>query len=226
MKKLIKYLISLILFIFAFINFGKYLDDTDTPQKSDIIICLGGGAKERTIKAIELYNNGFSNSKKLIFTGDNRTKKAKEDNKEDSRIIFLKENYINNIDYTLQRDIKNTKAEMLFIKNLMLEKNYKSAIIISDTPHSKRIKTLLSLIHTPNDANLTFNVVGTNASWWNSEEYYKNNQSLKYAISEAIKLSYAYVAYGIGLDEFFESLREPIIDPLEKKISEFLLLIH
>jgi len=46
--------------IYIFFNLGNFLDITQNPTKTELIVCLGGGlSKNRSDKTIELYNNGL-----------------------------------------------------------------------------------------------------------------------------------------------------------------------
>ena len=56
--------------IYIFFNLGNFLDITQNPTKTELIVCLGGGlSKNRSDKTIELYNNGFLKTNHIIFTG-------------------------------------------------------------------------------------------------------------------------------------------------------------
>lgn len=215
------------LFILAFIiyyNLGRFLDVTQTPVKSDIIVCLGGGDGARIKKAIDLYDKGYALLHTLVLTGDNRSQKRKQLHMDDKRIQYLKEKHkYKNTNIVHYNAIGNTKVEMLFIKNYMIENHFQSAIIVSDSPHSRRIKLLLDLIHVPNDENLTFTIVSSNVSWWNSEYYYKNKKAKAFAVREMIKLVYAYVAFGflekVGLYQSTRDIMMPYYNYLKKKID-------
>jgi len=205
-------------------NLGRFLDITQKPKQSDIIVCLGGGDGARIKRAIDLYKQGYASSNLLILTGDNRSKKSRKLGLDDKRIEFLKKT--NQYKYTKlvhYQAIGNTKVEVIFIKKYMQEHNFKSAIIVSDPPHSRRIQLLLDLINVTNDNELKFNIVSSNISWWNTREYYKNKKAKAFAAREAIKLVYAYVAFGllqkIGLYDNTRELMMPYYKYLKKRID-------
>lgn len=90
MKILKVFFFSLAIFsliiIFLIINLGNFLDISEEPIKSDVIVSLGGGNLDRTKKAFELYEKDFSLKKIIILTGDERTIKDKDNNLDDKRI--------------------------------------------------------------------------------------------------------------------------------------------
>ncbi|MCK5536878.1 MAG: hypothetical protein KAI79_08625 [Bacteroidales bacterium] len=71
MKKIILSIISLfLLLIFVFLNSGIWIDVTEKPVKSDIIVCLGGGTIERVKKSIELLNGSYAQKDVFLLIGE------------------------------------------------------------------------------------------------------------------------------------------------------------
>jgi hypothetical protein len=210
--------------LIIFFTLGNFLDITQKAKKSDIIFCLGGGDGARISKTLLLYKNQYSNSSLLVITGDNRSKKRKELNMQDKRVDFLKENLFNMQNLIQYPSANNTKNEILFIKEFMRKHNLKTAIIVSDAPHSRRINTLLNLIDIKSTDNFIFNIVSSDASWWNSNRYYTNKKSTVFAVREIIKLIYTYIAFGI-LDKFgilqpVKEFTKPYYNKLKKEIDK------
>ena len=221
--RFIKYLfLTVLIFVclgfFIVLNLGKFLDISEEPKKSDIIVSLGGGDLDRIKKSIDLYNKDFSTKKILILTGIN-------DNINDPRIKYIKTINTSEINIIEIFDTKNTYEEMVFIKTFLIEKNYTSAIIVSDAPHSRRINYLLNTIKVKNSSNLEFNIVSSSAKWWNKETYYKNIRAKVFASSESFKLIYSYFMYDIaeplGLIDFFKKYITPIANELRKNYVRF-----
>jgi len=211
-------LIVFLLLCILIINLGSFLDVTQEPVKSDIIICLGGGDVERIKKSIALYENGYSKYNVLILTGDNRTREEKKDKKLDRRFIFLK-----GIDTIYQPYASSTKKEILFIKRYMLKNNFNSAIIVSNPSHSRRIKALINILNVEDDDKLTFTIVGAEASNWTTQEYYKSKKGQVTVAYEWVKLFSSYIAYGIfeklGIFESVKVYVEPIYIKIRKNIN-------
>ncbi len=215
MMKLI--LILLILFVFCllfFLNLGNFLDTTREPIKSDIIICFGGGKDERIEKAVELYESSYSNKNILILTGYDRYGKNKKIDDVDSRFDYLKSNNIENINIIYEKNTHSTKGDVLYAKNYMISNHYKSAIIVSDPYHSRRIHYLIDVLNVNHDSDLSFNVVGANLKWLDSKTFYLTKIGQFTVVHEFIKLVGSYVAYGIleklGILEVVKEHTNPI----------------
>jgi len=197
MKKIFYGVIFLLVSLsFIFLNFGKLIDSTDKPVKSDLIVCLGGGDIERLKKSVELYLQEYSKSDTLLFTGDDITASAKQKGHKDARIGYMKKHH-SQIKFFHNPNTDSTGAEVKFIKKYMKEYGYKSALIVTDPPHSGRITILTSLISVEGDNNMTFHMIDSGVEWWNRESYYKNSFARAYAMDELIKISYNFVAYGV-----------------------------
>lgn len=225
--KFLKYLILFTLFlIIVILDLGKYLDASDKPQKADVIVCLGGGAKDRIATAIQLYENGYSKQNILILTGDNRSKIRIKQNLGDKRIEYLKKHNYLSVNLFQNKSLKNTKQEIIFIKKYLLKHKYTSAIIVSNTPHTRRIKILIHLLKVHNDDNLKFYIVGSEEKWWNSAAYYKNKQARMFASREIVKILYAYIVYDllkyIGFNEDLDKNHD--ITTLKKEVNKILII--
>jgi len=74
-KKLLFLFLGIFIFYLGFINIGKFLDATVEPEKTDLLVCLGGGDyKARVKKTLDIYKSGFLQSDTIILTGYDRTK--------------------------------------------------------------------------------------------------------------------------------------------------------
>lgn len=224
--KLLFFTITLIIFfIYSFFNLGNFLDVTQEPSKTDLVVCLGGGDyKTRIKKTVEIYNKNFSNTNTIILTSyANSPNEVKKGIIEDKRITYIKEKSIENINIIHNKDLRNTADEIKFIKKHMIENSLKDVTIVSDPAHSRRIMFFSKLISVENDKDLSFKVVGTDDTKWDKKEYYKHNYSFIYAFTEVAKTIYGIFIYGIleklGLDKDFENY-------FEKEIKEGKVLIQ
>lgn len=173
---------SLLFFIFSF----SILDSTKDPIKVDLIVSLGGDNDlERISKATMLYKKGFSLTNKILITGYNEEYKYKDLSKI-IRLNYLLKNGINSKNIFLAFNTKNTIMELDYILDFLTKNNLKSAIIVTDTPHSKRIDLLLKILDSDNKFKII--VVRSNASWWENKF---NAKSLNFIFSEYIKIPYS-----------------------------------
>ncbi len=190
MKTIVKRLLYItILLVLAsiifFFNTGKYLDVTQKPVKSDLIACMGGGDIERAQKSVWLYNEGYSKQNILIMTGNT-----------DDYMAYIRK-HAPKLELIQNPKIKNTADEVWFIKKYMAEHHYESVIIISDPPHTRRIKILTNLISVKGDEKFSYVFVGSVVAWWHRSKYYQNRSALHFALGEILKIPYTYVYYGL-----------------------------
>lgn len=182
MKKIIfGFITLLLLLLFVLLNFGKWIDVTQKPVKSDIIVCLGGGAIERVQKSIELLEGGYADKHVLLLVGESSYNQP-----------YIKKNHPS-INIVMDESPKNTKEEVLFIKQYMKENDYKSALIVTDPPHSGRVKLLTSLISVEGDENMSFHLIDSGVTWWDSEYYYTNERARSSVKHEMMGIVYELV---------------------------------
>lgn len=205
MKLLFILITFLVLFIYSFFNLGYFLDVTQNPTKSDLIVCLGGGDyKKRVEKTVELQKENYLISNTIIFTG---VKKLKD----------IEKKLDENINIIIEPTLTNTAQEVKYIKEYMIEHDLSSVLIVADPPQSRRISILKEVYKVKNDQNLSFKIVSNDSKIWDSKYYYKNNTTRRYAFSELIKIPYNLFVYGvldsIGLldiyyDNFYEYVKK------------------
>ena len=181
MKKIIfSFTVILLLLSFVFLNLGKWIDVTGKPVKSDIIVCLGGGTIDRVKKSIELLEEG--NAEKFLLIGESWYNQP-----------YIKKNYPD-MNIVIDESPKNTKEEVLFTKEYMKEHSYKSALIVTDPPHSGRVKLLTSLILVGGDENMTFHMIASEVKWWNAEHYYKSKRARSAVLHEVMGMVYHLIS--------------------------------
>ena len=183
MKLLFILITFLVLFIYSFYNLGYFLDVTEKPIKSDLIVCLGGGDHSRRVeKTIELQKENYLKSNTIIFTG---VKKIKD----------IEKKLDENINIIIDPTLTNTAQEVKYIKEYMLEHDLSSVLIIADPPQSRRISILKEVYKVKNDDNLSFKIISNDLKIWDSKYYYKNDSSRRYAFAEGIKIVYNVFVY-------------------------------
>ena len=196
--------------IYSFFNLGKFLDVTQEPSKTELLVCLGGGIYQTRIeKTLELYKNDFLTTNNIILTGYvNNPHEVKKKIIEDKRITYIKEKTSNDLNIIFEKDLKNTIEEVRFVKNFMKENNIKSVTFISDPAHSRRISLFFEYL-TGINGDFKYTVVGAEDKKWDEENYYKTKYSLNYSLTEVAKIFYGFIKYGIlekfGLDKDFEN---------------------
>lgn len=182
-KRVVVLVVLMALMTLGVLNLGRFLDVTQEPVKSDIIVCLGGGTIERVQKSITLLEQGLAD-KKLLLLGESWYNQP-----------YIRKNH-SDITLLIDESPKNTKEEVLFIKTYMKEHGYSSALIVTDPPHARRVRLLTSLLSTKGDEAMDFHLASSGVKWWNAEHYYTNKRAVSAAKNESLKLLYSVVAYG------------------------------
>ena len=180
------------------------MDATQEPVKSDIVFCLGGGTIDRVKKSIALLKEGYS--EKFLLLGESWYNQP-----------YIKKNYPE-LPVTIDESPKNTEEEVLFIKRYMKAHGHKSALIVTDPPHTRRVKVLAS--HLLEDDNITFRMIGSDVAWWDARNYYRNEKAFHFALNELFKIPYTYVYYGL-LEKIGFKWSESEYWTLKKKFGEF-----
>jgi len=170
----------------AFLHYGSWIDATHNPIKSDLIVCLGGGTVERLDTATTLYKKGYaSHSHSVLLVGESYDTPA-----------YLKERYPHT-PITQHHSPSNTKEEVYYIKKYMVKHGYKDVLIVTDSPHSRRVKVLFSILDVEDDGELVLHLVSSNVKWWKAKKYYDDIRSGETVLSETIRILYSLVCYGV-----------------------------
>ena len=179
MKKFVSILgIFLLLLLVLFFGLGRWLDVTEPAVKSDIVVCLGGGTRKRVDRAMELVQSKNVKSKKLLMVGESWY-----------NLPYIREHY-RDVDVEVYAALSHTRDEIRFIKSYMRRHGLKSALIVTDPPHSRRVKILLSFIESDMNGSFEFHIVGSRLKWWDKNEYYRNETARHYAFTELLKIPY------------------------------------
>ena len=230
MKRLkpLLYLLSGLLFISLLygLNAGKILDISQKPQKADIIVVLGGDwLGFRVKKALTVYLDGFLQKNKIVVNGCQQ--------------IFLKQKgrvYRTEASYLLAHGVAaknidtpnicgNTMDEVEWTKRYMLEHKYRSLIIVTDPPHTRRVRMLTKIAgYSKNGIKVIF--VGADVPWWNRAKYYEDMQALRYVVFETIKIPFNYLSYAVveklSLRPFISRHFQGMVWWMKEKITNFL----
>jgi len=197
--------------IFFFYNLERFVDISTKATKADIIVSLGGDQGCRLRKALKLYQNGFSTSQKLIYTGNDSINK--HFSKSASRYNYLKSHGVSNIVHI--NGAVNTMEELFYIKKYMLKYHYTSALFVSHPFHSRRIITLANSIAHYKDDGLHISVVSCQPKDWDKDNYYKNKKEMISALSETVKLVYNLIKYSppfIYFTNYYQKEKDEKVD--------------
>jgi uncharacterized SAM-binding protein YcdF (DUF218 family) len=151
------------------------------PEKTDVIVVLGGDNGLRVRKGAELYNAGYASH--IILTGiDERFYHPSHPNWRERRMMALgvPKNAIR-----VDTQSMTTWEEAENTAETMEKKGWKSAIVVSDPPHMLRLnQTWKSAFE---GTTKTFVLVSTEPDWWNPWLWWNNKKSYQFVINEIKK---------------------------------------
>ena len=164
---------------------GAYLIISSDLQAANAIIVLSGGDESRMSEALRLYNENYA--KMIILTETGQTTEGYSQlHSFDVRIVLLSNGVpIGNILVT-NRSVSSTRDEALSVKNLMINQQMKSAIIVTDPYHTRRANNIFKEIFANTDIKLSIQSVHN--SWYNSRTWFLKIDGWKFTILEYLKL--------------------------------------
>ncbi len=179
-KAIIPFLGIGIVVIISFSIVEGYLRYEDTPEKVDLLVVLGGGIGERAIKAKELYDKERGS---LIFlTGVKNLD-------EDPRARYLMDNGVDATNIFCESHSTSTLEEATNTLSLMREKGWKSAVIVSDPYHMRRVKYSFDAVSHNNNDSFKLLFIPCEAEWAVGR-WWRYKKSMVYVPLEAFKLMY------------------------------------
>ena len=184
------------------IKLGEYLIVEHKAQKADLVVCLGGKGVENALAAIDAYKKGLA---PYIF----RAKEIEPDG-----LDYLKEtvkSYPTNFDlFTLiirgfgipekailssEDRVGSTIGEARLVRKFMLDKGFKSVIVITSLTHSRRAWLTFKKVFKDYDIKIislpSHYQLFSPKDWWTKRKYAKE------LIIEYQKLIYYKLAYRI-----------------------------
>ena len=174
---------------------GNFLIHEDEPQNVDGIFILGGNTYDRSNRAIELYNQGFSN--RIIPLGANvaTVLKSVGDSLPDAFITkeHLVENGVPEGAVVPLPEGTSTQEESEAILNYCLNNNYKKIIIISDKFHTKRVSWVFKDYFRNEGVEVL--ICGASHSDYDEGFWWKSEGGLIMVNNEYVKLVYYWLKY-------------------------------
>jgi len=182
------------------IKLGEYLIVEHKPQKADLIVCLGGRGVENALAAIDAYKKGFA---PYIF----RAKELKPDG-----LDYLKKTvktYPTNFDlFTMIVDgfgipekvilssedrVGSTISEARLVRKLVLDRGFKSLIVITTLTHSRRAWLTFKKVF--KDYDIRIISLPSHYQLYNPKDWWTKRKYTKALIIEYQKLIYYKIAY-------------------------------
>jgi uncharacterized SAM-binding protein YcdF (DUF218 family) len=191
---------------------GHFLVYAQSPQKADVIVVLNGRDSERSLAAVDLYNNGYS---KLIVmaeimkqpgTDEFRKRVKKNINRKMFFQWAIESMGVPEDSFKLIGDgISSTYDEALVIKQFMLDSHYQSILLVTSKWHSKRAYlTFQSVFKRDDNQDLRILVYPSKYDTFNPDAWWKQSDGAELIFYEYVRLIYYVMTLRISPFVLFE----------------------
>lgn len=189
----------IVILLAVFIAAGRYLVYQDPLEPADVIVILSGNDESRVTAAAELYHQGYGANIMLTNTGNtfgeyNQPYSMLQ--KEQLQELGIPEGGI----YIAEFQAKNTGQEATGIINKMYDLGFHSAIIVTDSWHTRRVKTIFS--DSFSNTGFRFSVYPAPGSDYNKNFWWLTPSGWKDTVSEYIRLLGYYIKRDTNIPDY------------------------
>jgi len=174
---------------YAVVEAGYWLEaPAQAPRKADAIVVLGGDGGERALRALALYREGLAPT--IVLTGLEHGN-AVPPPTITWRAEFLVARGVPRSALRFEVESRNSYTEATNVLALMRKAGWRTAVVISDPPHMRRLAWTWERVF--KDSGLNYVLVPSSAPWWSPGGWWHDEQSGSFVIMEYIKLAYYVV---------------------------------
>lgn len=170
---------------------GAFLIVADELEPAKAIIVLSGGDETRMREALDLYEEGYANIIVLTETG-RELENLDVLHSFDMRIQLMNNGIPSGNILITENIVGSTVDEAVAVKNLLTNRQFNSAIIVTDPYHTKRAAIIFRDVFGDSPINLMIRPVS--GSWFTSRAWYLSIRGWQFTTLEYIKL----VGYRLG----------------------------
>jgi uncharacterized SAM-binding protein YcdF (DUF218 family) len=158
-----------------------------SPQKANAIVVLGGDNGERSLKAQALYHDGYAPI--IVLTGLEKGS-ATPPPRLTWRADYLAAHGVPRSVLRFEVASRNSYEEATNILALMEKQKWQRVIVVSDPPHMRRLAWTWNRVF--EGSGLHYTLVPSVAAWWQPGEWWRDELSGSFVITEYIKLAYYF----------------------------------
>lgn len=182
---------------------GRFLILEQTPQKADVIVVLNGRDTERSLAAVDLYKQGYSNliimARVLKQPGSDEFWK-RAGNQFDGRTFFQRAieamDVPKNSFTMIESEVSSTYDEGLAVKKFLKGNGYKSILLITSKWHSKRAYLAFKSAFGKEDIIIT--IFPSKYDTFDPKTWWKREADVKLVSSEYVRLIYYIITLRIN----------------------------
>ena len=164
---------------------GAYLIYADDLEPADVIVVLSGGTDTRMNEALSLYKEDYSKIIVLTETGE-QTEGYEYLNSFDMRIQLMNNGVPSGNIMITDLSVNTTVDEAVAVRDLMQNRQYNSAIVVTDPYHTRRTKLIFNQVFDGTDTRIIVRPV--RSSWFNSRTWFTSLRGWQFALLEYAKL--------------------------------------
>lgn len=182
---------GLLIAIYLMLNAGRFLDDSQNPERTDVIIVLGGGPPQRVQRAVILYQQGYGHF--ILVSGG----AVYNPWQTQAQHMALQANALG---VPMQKIIMENRSESTYENavdslRIIKQRRFHSAIIVSSTYHMLRARIVFGAVYAGSGIRLVY-CAATDPQfhpnrWWSTKD------SLQTTLSEYEKIIATIVLYRI-----------------------------
>jgi uncharacterized SAM-binding protein YcdF (DUF218 family) len=179
---------------------GKYLVVEHPLKKSDLLVCLSGSSIERGLEAAELYQKGlattiFITREELPIGYEALQKKGGNYPEERSLVIRLLQDMGVPRSACLSSDrfVSSTFDEAKLLWDITREKGYKSLIVVTSPPHTRRAWLIFQKMFQKSSVRIAMKP--SRYSNFKTDDWWKRRKYFRAVIFEYQKLIYYALKY-------------------------------
>lgn len=192
MQKLFNFIVILfvilIIFSIGMLAVGFYLSPQDVLEPTDAIVVISGGeTATRTVRGIELYQDGFAPL--IIFSGD-ALDPWSPSNASIMEKIALNEYDIPDEDIIIEEESADTYENAQNLKLIFNDNNIDSIILVTSPYHQRRSKMTFQFVMGPD-----FKIINQSSTdeFWRKIAWWGNDQGITLTLSELWKIIFIYL---------------------------------
>ena len=179
---------------------GEYLIVKHSPQESDLIVCLAGGNVDRGLATGDAFQKGLAPyifmAREEFADGYDLLRERGIDYPEnvDLMMMLLERLGISrSVFLTSDRTVDSTIDEAECIRDLVIEKGYKSLILVTSPTHSRRAWLTFKKVFEENEVQVVS--LPSSYSKFNPENWWEQRKYMRDVIIEYQKLIYYTYKY-------------------------------
>ena len=178
-------------------SMGRYLVVAHPPEKSDLIVCLGGGNVERGLAAADAYRKGLAPhifiAREIIPYGYDTLRQRGVSYPESRELMILMLKGLGVPESAILANdtpSESTVMEAGIVRKLVNQNNYRSIILVTSPTHTRRAWLVFKKAMAGEEVRIL--MIASPYSEFNPEGWWKNPKQLRDVILEYQKLVYYY----------------------------------